>query len=121
MGASTGRVGNDTDLCLKSEERAPDKIGPSSVDDHHSKQDGVWFPDGLSARFTWKGLSFLSTYGGDATNPFSPFATTGHLSASYTEGLDCENLQVYMGCPGVEEIRKDRGNWGIASPGWFLL
>lgn len=121
LGASTGRVGNDTNLSLEGKGSVPDSVGPSSIDAYHFKKDGVWFPDGLSARFTWKGLPFLSDYGGASSNPFSPRATTEHLSSSYTESLDCPKLQAYMACPGAEEICKDRGNLGIANPGRILL
>lgn len=101
-----------------SAQTAPTRFGPDHIDQCHSREDGVWFPDSLAATMAWKGSScFADAVPSGYFNPFVPVSDqlvvesfTAKLPQTYS------TLQWMMYQYGsISETATDRGNLAIAS------
>jgi hypothetical protein len=93
----------------------------ANVDQYHSKEDGVWYPDGLQLRLGWQGSGSAADAPLGDIGWFNPFAAVPsklvveHFTEQLPAADGAEELQWAMPQYGSgAATAADRGNWAIA-------
>ena len=122
---SSTRTGRDGRVELWSRGKVPraEDVGAKHVDSLYSREDGVWYPDGLHPEMVWRGSGAPADSGWGLPALFNPFAPVPVAAAAqhFTErlgGEDAERLQPYMHCSGgPKDVEATRSNLAIARQG----
>ena len=125
---SRRRNGADCSLLLRSTRNvvpAQNEVGPKSVDNIHSQNDGIWYPDQMSPRLSWFGgtKNFDRAQG----HEINPFKDVDHfiVVSNFTERLEKKDIAIQWALmqPGEKHIHNTRGNQPYArqniKPKWM--
>jgi hypothetical protein len=98
----------------------PGTVGPAHIDGFSSREDGVWFPDGMTLTMAWAGSGCtVDSSSAGYFNPFKPVSnhlTVESFAAQLPRSYSSLQWSLYQ-YGSLDGTATDRGNQGLARQG----